>query len=35
MNNWLSLARLGFLSIGFIRVILVDSSENINKDIFI
>ena len=35
MNNWLSLARLGFLSIGFIRVILVDFSENINKDIFI
>lgn len=33
--NWLSLARLGFLSMGFIRVILVDSSENINKDIFI
>lgn len=35
MNNCLSLARLGFLSIGFIRVILVDFSENINKDIFI
>ena len=35
MNNWLSLARLGFLSIGFITVILVDFSENINKDIFI